>query len=72
MTAHVPERTCVGCGRRAPASELARLSASADGELHVGAGAGRGAWIHRRESCVVRARGGRALTRTLRRRVPVP
>jgi predicted RNA-binding protein YlxR (DUF448 family) len=51
---------------------LERLSASADGELRVGRGEGRGAWIHRRESCAVRARGGRALTRTLRRRVTVP
>ena len=72
LTPHVPERTCVGCGRRAPANDLERLYLAADGSLRVGRGDGRGAWIHRLESCVVRARTGRSLTRTLRRHVTVP
>jgi predicted RNA-binding protein YlxR (DUF448 family) len=62
----------VGCGRRAPAHDLERLFLAADGSLRVGRGDGRGAWIHRLESCVVRARTGRSLTRTLRRHVTVP
>jgi predicted RNA-binding protein YlxR (DUF448 family) len=56
---HVAERTCIGCRRRAPASELARLSLSA-GDARVvvvwrGRGArppGRGASLHADPACL--------------------
>jgi predicted RNA-binding protein YlxR (DUF448 family) len=55
---HVAERTCIGCRRRAPASQLARLSLSA-GDARVvvwgGRGArppGRGASLHVDPTCV--------------------
>jgi len=38
-------RTCVGCRRRAPAAELVRVRRTSDGELVLGAGPGRGAWL---------------------------
>ena len=71
--AHVrrePVRTCVGCGRRAPKAELVRLHL-AGGELVVGAGPGRGAYLCRRESCVIKARSGRLIRRSLRARPEV-
>jgi predicted RNA-binding protein YlxR (DUF448 family) len=40
-----PQRTCVGCRRRAPARELVRVRRSADGAIGVGRGDGRGAWL---------------------------
>ncbi len=42
-----PVRTCVGCRRRAPASELVRVRCTDDGNLAVGPGDGRGAWLCR-------------------------
>ncbi|MET0276267.1 MAG: YlxR family protein [Acidimicrobiia bacterium] len=39
-----PRRTCVGCRRVAPNHELLRVHCS-NGELLVGPGAGRGAWL---------------------------
>lgn len=35
----------MGCRRTAPVDELVRLSCAPDGELHVGPGTGRGAWL---------------------------
>jgi predicted RNA-binding protein YlxR (DUF448 family) len=63
-------RTCVGCGRRAAKAELVRLHLAGD-ELVVGAGPGRGAYVCRRESCVIKARSGRLIRRSLRARPEV-
>jgi predicted RNA-binding protein YlxR (DUF448 family) len=38
------------------------------GRLVVGEGAGRGAYVCRRESCLIKARSGRLLRRSLRAR----
>ena len=38
-------RTCVGCRRTAPASELVRLSRTGSGAWAIGPGPGRGAWL---------------------------
>ena len=64
-------RSCVGCGRKAPQSELIRFVA-ADGRLVPGAGLpGRGAYTCKRLACFERAAARRAFNRTLRRTVEV-
>jgi uncharacterized protein len=66
-----PIRSCVGCGRKAPRSELLRFVAK-NGRLVVGVGEpGRGAYTCRRLSCFERAVARRAFNRTLRRNVRV-
>jgi predicted RNA-binding protein YlxR (DUF448 family) len=66
-----PVRTCVGCGRKAPQSELVRFVAK-DGLLRPGSGEpGRGAYTCRRLACFERAVSRRAFTRVLRRAVRV-
>jgi hypothetical protein len=66
-----PIRSCVGCGRKAPQSELLRFVAK-DGRLTAGAAEpGRGAYTCRRLSCFERAVSRRAFNRTLRRNVRV-
>lgn len=62
-------RTCIGCRGRVLATELVRLHLDPATELievDVSAGPGRGAWLHRRESCVSTALKRRAITRALR------
>jgi predicted RNA-binding protein YlxR (DUF448 family)/ribosomal protein L7Ae-like RNA K-turn-binding protein len=52
------ERTCVGCGERAPATELVRLVLGPSGEIAVdaaGGGFGRGAHVHPRAACLEQA-----------------
>ncbi|HIM65529.1 MAG TPA: DUF448 domain-containing protein [Acidimicrobiia bacterium] len=67
-----PERTCIGCRRRTPQAELARISWSdpdggGQGGLVVGrGGVGRGAWLHPDVGCAEALRPG-ALARALRR-----
>ena len=66
-----PIRSCVGCGRKAPQSQLLRF-VSEDGRLVPGAGKqGRGAYTCRRLACFERAVARRAFNRTLRRTVRV-
>ena len=69
--AHTPIRTCVGCGRKAPQSELLRFSAR-DGELVPASHPrGRSAYTCRRLACFERAATPRAFNRTLRQTVRV-
>jgi len=66
-----PVRSCIGCGRKAPQSELIRFVAK-DGRLIPGAGRpGRGAYTCKRLACFERALARRAFNRTLRRTVEV-
>jgi uncharacterized protein len=66
-----PIRSCVGCGRKAPQSELLRFVAEG-GRLVRGEGKpGRGAYTCRRLACFERAVARRAFNRTLRRTVQV-
>ena len=66
-----PTRSCVGCGRKAPQSELLRFVAK-DGLLAAGPNEpGRGAYTCRRLSCFERAVSRRAFNRTLKRNVRV-
>jgi predicted RNA-binding protein YlxR (DUF448 family) len=70
MTAS-PERTCVGCGRKAPQPELLRFG-SVDGRLVIGRTLpGRGAYTCRRLVCFERAVASRGFNRVLRRTVLV-
>ena len=65
------ERTCGGCGRKAPQRELARF-AIRDGELVAGRTVpGRGAYTCRRLSCFERAVDRRAFQRILRQNVRI-
>jgi uncharacterized protein len=69
-----PIRTCVGCGRKAPQTELVRFAAP-EGVLEADAGQrlpGRGAYTCRRLSCFEKAAARRAFARTLRRTVTIP
>jgi uncharacterized protein len=66
-----PIRSCIGCGRKAPQSDLLRFVAE-DGKLVPGAGKpGRGAYTCRRLPCFERAVARRAFNRTLRGTVRV-
>ena len=66
-----PIRSCVGCGRKAPQSELLRFVAK-EGRLMPGPNEpGRGAYTCRRLSCFERAISRRAFNRTLKRNVRV-
>jgi predicted RNA-binding protein YlxR (DUF448 family) len=68
---HVPIRTCAGCGRKAPQSELVRFGAQ-DGRLApMPQSRGRGVYTCRRLACFERARARRAFARTLRQTVAV-
>ncbi len=67
----VPVRTCAGCGRRAPHSELRRFAA-VDGVLTQGRDLpGRGAYTCNRLECFEQAVARRAFRRTLRADVTV-
>ncbi|SEC36147.1 Protein of uncharacterised function (DUF448) (plasmid) [Tsukamurella tyrosinosolvens] len=68
-----PVRTCIGCRRRAPATELIRVVASdeVDGARTVVVDErrrlpGRGAWLHDDPSCREQARKRNAFRRALR------
>ena len=66
-----PERTCAGCGRKAPQAELVRFG-SVDGRLQVGRTIpGRGVYTCRRLACFERARERHAFNRALRATVRV-
>ena len=66
-----PERTCTGCGRKAPQAELVRFAAPV-GRLVAGrTEPGRGAYTCRRLACFERAVSRRAFNRVLRRNVVI-
>jgi predicted RNA-binding protein YlxR (DUF448 family) len=66
-----PIRTCAGCGRKAPQSELVRF-VERDGALRTGAKQpGRGVYTCRRLPCFERAAASRAFARVLKRPVKV-
>jgi predicted RNA-binding protein YlxR (DUF448 family) len=67
----LPIRTCAGCGRKAPQSELVRFVAP-DGVLSPGAKQpGRGVYTCARLPCFERAAANRAFARVLKRPVKV-
>jgi uncharacterized protein len=65
-----PQRTCIGCRKKAPRSELLRLVAEGSGSTAVLVDerrrmAGRGAWLHPSEACLALAVKRRAFGRAL-------
>ena len=63
-----PERSCVGCRRRAPKTELLRIARTPEG-VHadpVAKAPGRGAYVHRDADCVAAALRRDTLARALR------
>jgi predicted RNA-binding protein YlxR (DUF448 family) len=82
LTPHVPQRTCVGCRRKADRSRLLRVVAAGDGS-GTPRGAvtlvpdprtrlpGRGAWVHLDTGCLDLAVRRRAFARALRLQAPV-
>jgi uncharacterized protein len=69
---HAPERTCIGCRRKAGPAALVRVALRPGGRLAVGRGEpGRGAWLCAgSENCFDAAVKRRAFGRALRREVP--
>ena len=66
-----PVRSCAGCGRKAPQSELVRVGA-VEGALTPGRQVpGRGVYTCPRLACFERAATRRAFNRVLRRTVSV-
>jgi predicted RNA-binding protein YlxR (DUF448 family) len=66
-----PERTCAGCGRKAPQQELVRFTARA-GRLVAGhQEPGRGVYTCPRLACFERAADRRAFNRVLKQTVVV-
>jgi predicted RNA-binding protein YlxR (DUF448 family) len=66
-----PVRTCAGCGRKAPQSQLVRF-AVVEGVLTQGRTLpGRGVYTCRSDACFRAARARRAFARTLRANVTV-
>ncbi len=68
MSGQRPERTCVGCGDRAPQGSLLRIQATAPGELAVveRPGPGRSAYLHRSPECLDGFVKSKGLFRSLR------
>jgi len=66
---HIPQRTCVACGRVQPKRELIRLVRTHDAGVQVdesGKLPGRGAYLCRRVECWEMALRGGALDRALK------
>ena len=68
---HAPTRSCAGCGRRAPKSDLVRFVARAGELAQADKAPGRGVYTCRRLQCFERARSRRAFARTLKQTIRV-
>ena len=66
-----PQRTCAGCGRKAPQRELLRFAAREGRLVARRTEPGRGAYTCRRLSCFERAAAHNAFSRTLKASVRV-
>jgi len=73
----IPERQCIGCGRRGPQHELVRLALGGDGSVRVVEVAegkrhgGRGAYLCRSQACLERAMVRKAFQRAFRASVEI-
>jgi predicted RNA-binding protein YlxR (DUF448 family) len=52
MKRMMPMRLCVGCGERDAKNQLLRFSVKEGGTFVVGAGSGRGGYLHPQRRCV--------------------
>lgn len=69
---HVPVRSCIGCGARAPQAELLRVASTADGGLQLLTGrahAGRSGYLHPDVACWERFAARKGPVRSLRQTV---
>lgn len=71
---HIPVRTCAGCGERAARGELIRFTLIGSAvapmrRLAIQSTIGRGAYLHRTESCRQRFAAGKPLIPGLRARI---
>jgi predicted RNA-binding protein YlxR (DUF448 family) len=69
MTARVPVRTCLGCRRTRPQTELLRIVRTPDGRIEpdlARRGHGRGAYLCRREACLLQCVRRSSWTRAFR------
>ena len=67
-TRKIPMRMCTGCGESKPKAELVRVVRSPQGEISIdvqGKKPGRGAYVCRQESCLMRAIRQKQLERQL-------
>ena len=68
----IPERTCVGCGEKLPATALVRLRLVESGvAVDREHGGGRGAWMHAGGACLARAVKRKGFARAFRAPVAV-
>ena len=68
MPKKIPMRMCVGCREMKPKKELLRIVRSPEGEIALDPGgkkSGRGAYVCRQESCLMRAIKQKQLERAL-------
>ena len=68
MPKKIPMRMCVGCRDMFPKKQLLRIVRSPEGEVSldpIGKKSGRGAYVCRQESCLMRAIKQRQLDRAL-------
>ena len=65
---HTPTRTCLGCRRRRPKTEMVRLVRRADGRVEADrTAAGRGAYVCATDECLERALRPARLTHAFRK-----
>jgi predicted RNA-binding protein YlxR (DUF448 family) len=68
----IPERTCVGCGEKQPATVLVRLRLVEGGvAVDEERRGGRGAWVHAGGACLARAVKRKGFARAFRAPVAV-
>jgi len=70
---HIPQRTCVGCGLVQGKREMVRVVRTPQGQVEVdptGKRNGRGAYIHRTQSCWEAAVSGGRLAHALKVALP--
>lgn len=69
---HIPDRSCIACGQKAPKRELVRIVRVPDGPVipdPTGRANGRGAYLCNRVGCWERGLTKRALERSFRTKV---
>ena len=69
----IPMRQCLGCNEHKPKSELLRVIRTPEGEIlldFTGKRSGRGAYICKSKTCLVRARKAKRIDRSLECTVP--
>lgn len=73
-SAHLPERTCIGCRKTFPKGEVVRIVASPEGAVidYREKLPGRAAYVCPRAACIAKALEKNALSRALRTAVTVP